>query len=222
MEPSADKKLELLHDHYKDTFSLIREREKLRDTHFLIVVALFGVLFLEVQYPSNFQAIFSEFTTSGAKLDLRAIPFAAIMSVTWTLTLLFAMRYCQTSIHIGRQYAYLHQLEDKLSGLFGDEDVFRREGRAYKNNYPLFSSWAHFFYAWLLPLIVITAVTALLTLEWNAPDSLLPLYHKFYDFTTASAVMLSFILYRVLPQLRRYHARRKERGMVKQTVRNKT
>ena len=44
-------RLEVLHDHYKESFSYIRERERERDRLFLILIALFALLALEIQYP---------------------------------------------------------------------------------------------------------------------------------------------------------------------------
>jgi hypothetical protein len=207
----SEAKLTLLHEHYNQTFSLIREREKQRDNLFLVMVALFGVLFLAVQYPANFQALFSEVSTPGAKLDLRAIPFAAIMSVTWTIALLFSIRYCQVSIHIERQYRYLYTIEEKLSECFGGTELFQREGRAYKQDYLLFSKWVRFFYISLLPLIVIVAICALLFVEWSVSATLLPIYHQVYDTIVASAILVSFLLYRVAPQVSKYRARRHAR-----------
>ncbi len=37
----TEKHLEVLHDHYKETFSQIREREKLRDQLLLALIGLF-------------------------------------------------------------------------------------------------------------------------------------------------------------------------------------
>jgi hypothetical protein len=38
LNPNADKAFEVLHDHYKETFEIIRGREKTRDRLFLFVV----------------------------------------------------------------------------------------------------------------------------------------------------------------------------------------
>lgn len=206
-EQWSDARLELLHDHYKDTFSYIREREKQRDFLFLLVIALFGVLFLEVQYPANFQAIFSEIQAQGAKLDLRAIPLAAIMSVTWTIVLIFAIRYCQVSISIERQYDYLHKVEEKLGDIFGDSEIFCREGAAYLSKYPLFSTWTWIFYTALFPIIVVAAVIPLLYVEWSSPNY--PVYHRVYDTIIALAVIASFVLYRIAPYVQERIAKRK-------------
>jgi hypothetical protein len=204
MKQWNDARLALLHDHYKDTFSFIREREKQRDFLFLLIIALFGVLFLEAHYPANFQSIFSEINAMGAKFDIKAIPMAAIMSVTWTIVLTYAMRYCQVSINVERQYTYLHRLEDKMAFITGEDEVFCREGKTYLKDYPLFSNWAWLFYTMMFPAIIIVASIPLLYIEWSSLQY--PIFHKVYDTIIAVAIIISFALYRIVPQLQRWLA----------------
>lgn len=56
MEPntSAGQRLEILHDHYKETFALVRDRERSRDRLFLVVIGLCGLLALQIAYPVEF------------------------------------------------------------------------------------------------------------------------------------------------------------------------
>ena len=70
---------------------------------------------------------------------------AALLSATWVFALAVALRYCQGSITIERQYDYLQKLEDELSPEFGGT-LYRREGREYHDRYPAFSSLAWRFY----------------------------------------------------------------------------
>ena len=210
MERWTDARLELLHDHYKDSFSYIREGEKRRDSLFLFVIALLGILFLEVQYPNNFQTLFSEIEAQGAKFTLKSIPMAVIMSVTWTIVLTLAMRYCQTSINIERQYDYLHEIERKLMTIVGDKDIFIREGRSYLNNYPLFSTWALIYYTAVFPAIFITSITILIYIEWSIFQS--SFYYQLYDTIIAVAIAITFFLYRIAPQIRLWWETRRNRG----------
>ncbi len=43
--------LDVLHNHYTESFAYIREWEKQRDRLFLVLIGLFALLFFEVQYP---------------------------------------------------------------------------------------------------------------------------------------------------------------------------
>jgi len=192
-----DSRLEILHDHYKESFSHIRERERQRDRLFLVLIVVLGLLFLEVRYPESFRLIFSEISASGAKLNLSALPVPAVISSTWTFYLAIIIHYCQVSIHVERQYPYLHRLEEKISALLEDPEVYCREGKAYLDNYPAFSTWAWIFYIGMFPVIVIVATGLLVYTEVCKLE--LPLYHKWYDGIVALAVVFSVGLYRIWP-----------------------
>src|SRR5918997_6213262 len=132
-------RLEVLHDHYKESFSYIREREKERDRLFLILIALFALLALEIQYPVNFKGAMGTLKFLGIELNVDALPLPAFLTATWVTVLVITLRYCQASTTVDRQYKYLHMLEGKISAELEDDDLYRREGRAYKSEYPLFS-----------------------------------------------------------------------------------
>ena len=77
-------KLEVLHDHYKESFLHIREREKQRDRLFLFVIALIGVLFLEIQYSDVFSNVLGNIKLEFVELDISIMPISIFLSVTWT------------------------------------------------------------------------------------------------------------------------------------------
>jgi len=196
-----NKSLDVLHDHYKESFSYIREREKNRDRNFIIVIVIIGILFLQIQYPVNFQGALGKLSVQKMEIHLDALPLAAILSITWTLLLVFTLRYCQSTINIERQCKYLHKLEEKISTILGDDEIYCREGKAYLNNYPLFSNWVWFFYTILFPIIVIAAISTLMSFELGTLQY--PTYHKVYDVTLSAGVAVSFILYRFVPLFRK-------------------
>ncbi len=142
MAEQPEQRLDVLHDHYKESFSYVRERERQRDRLFLVLIGLFALLFFEAHYPRGFGGALGPVHVSGAEVDLGALPLPALLSASWVLTLAIALRYCQVSINVERQYSYLHRLEEKVSQELGDEEAYRREGRAYAKDYPLFSDWA--------------------------------------------------------------------------------
>lgn len=189
--------LNILHDHYKESFSQIREREKQRDLLFLVLIALLGSLFLEVQYPADLQRIFNEISTSSTKKSLNALnalPVSIITSATWTVFLVIMLRYCQNSITVDRQYKYLHKLEDTISSLLGDDSIYTREGKAYLKDYPSFSNCVWIFYTGIFPLIVIGLQAYLIYLEFGSQLSVE--YNACYDSIMAVGVFISLILYR--------------------------
>lgn len=62
-------------------------------------------------------------------------------------------------IQIERQYDYIHHLEELLNSKYAGSRAFTREGKAYLNEYPMFSSWVWFLYTAAFPLIVLLCIT---------------------------------------------------------------
>jgi hypothetical protein len=194
---SDSPRLEVLHDHYKESFLYIRERERERDRLFLILIALFALLALEIQYPINFKGAVGTLSFLGIELNVDALPLPAFLTATWVTVLVLTLRYCQASTNVERQYRYLHTLEDKISAELGDDELYRREGRAYKSEYPLFSWWAWRFYVIVLPVVAIIATGVLIYQEWVGLEY--PLLGKIFDLISACGVAVSFALYRIVP-----------------------
>lgn len=191
----TDIKLNILHDHYKESFLYIRDREKQRDRLFLFIIALIGILFLEIQYAEIFPNIFKSINLESFNLNLSTIPIFVFLSITWTYLFVLILKYCQIAIGIEKQYEYLHILEKKISNIFNDKEIYSREGRAYLKNYPIFSEFAWIFYVLIFPIIAILSTALLLYFEWNMENTVC--YHLIYDSLLVLGVAFSFILYRI-------------------------
>src|SRR2546428_9720906 len=98
-----DKQLEILNDHYKETFARLRAAEALRDRLFLWMIGLFALLILEIGYPAAVGGALKKLSIAGGELDLQALPLPALLNATWVLTLTIGLRYCQTSVLGNRQ-----------------------------------------------------------------------------------------------------------------------
>lgn len=190
-------KLEILHDHYKESFLHIREREKQRDRLFIFVIALIGALFFEIQYSDIFSTILGNVKLEFIELNISVMPISVFLSVTWTYLFVVILKYCQSAIFVERQYDYLHCLEDKISKLFDDQSIYCREGKAYLNKYPLFSDLVWIFYTLLFPVIIILSVGLIICLEGYKIEA--PLYHLIYDSILMIGIVMSFVLYRFYP-----------------------
>ena len=191
-----NKKLEILHDHYKESFAYIRERERQRDNQFLILIVLFGLLFLEIQYPNNIQGLLKTIKTPITEFNFGILPISILSSVTWSLLFLYVLRNSQLSITIERQYEYLHKLEDIIGEII-DSSIYNREGRAYLANYPLFSNVVWIFYILAFPILSILLILTLLLKEYYHE---IVKYHYIYDGVMGGAIVIVFVLYRG-PQL---------------------
>mgnify|MGYP001563594331 CR=1 FL=1 len=199
-----NKKLEVLHDHYKESFLYIREREKQRDRLFMFVIALIGLLWVEIQYSYIFPGVLRNIKLEFVELNVSIMPISVFLDITWTYLFVVVLKYCQVSINIEGQYNYLHNLEEKISNFFQDEKIYCREGKAYLDNYPLFSNLVWMFYVFFFPQIVIISTILIIYFEW----SWIPLiheiakYHLIYDSVLALGITLSFFFYRLLPMIK--------------------
>lgn len=192
-------RLELLHDHYKESFALIREKEQQRDRLLLIIIGLYAVIILAVGYPAEFGGSVGTLTIFGTEVKTEAIPTAALLSALWVFTAVIVLRYCQLCVSVERSYPYVHDLENVISGGLGDGISFCREGKAYLDNYPPLLNLAWRAYGYVVPLIVGGATVALVCVEWNR--RLTPLAHKWLDTAMGAGIILVLISYRVFPTL---------------------
>jgi hypothetical protein len=188
-----------LYDHYKDSFSQIRQRETQRDRQFLLVIALFALLAVAISYSKALMGALGSVAIFGVSVDISEVPVPALLTLAWVYTLAMSLRYCQNSINVERQYEYLHLLEDRLGKAAGDDAVFQREGRAYLANYPVFSEWAWILYVFVLPALCVIASVLLVTYEWYVVDS--STWFKLADSLLAVGVTLNFFFYRGLSLL---------------------
>jgi hypothetical protein len=197
--PRSDAQLEILHDHYKDTFARIRQAEISRDRLFLAIIGIFTLLIIEIGYPATVVSTLGTLKVVGGAVNLKALPLAALLNATWVLALTVGLRYCQTSVLVNRQYPYLHLLEETLSPAVGGGNLYQREGKVYLESYPLLLNVAWIAYGFLFPIVVMLAVVGLVVAEFtNLPY---PVYQTVFDALIAGAIIFVFFVYRVHPSL---------------------
>ena len=74
-------------------------------------------------------------------------------SVLWFLLLGTSIRYFQTVVQLSRQYDYIHGLEELMADEFR-APAFTREGKSYRDDYPIFSAWASLLYRYAFPVLL--------------------------------------------------------------------
>lgn len=195
----SDKQLDILHDHYKETFTRLVKAEALRDRLFLQVIGIFALLILEIGYPTALGDTLGKFSIAGGEFNLKSLPFPALLNATWFLALTFGLRYCQTSVFVTRQYPYLHYLEDTISVAVGGGDLYRREGAVYLREYPQLLNVAWFAYCILFPFVAILSTFWLIL--WEITQVPYSFYHKLFDLSVAVAFVSFFFIYRIQPTL---------------------
>lgn len=150
-------KLEVLHDHYKETFAQIQGYCATRDRLFTGVVVMVTVMLFELYAPQQAADSISQFISEMLGLS-SGIDVSFLGSVIWFGLLGLVVRYLQTTVHIERQYEYIHKLEACISPYYGDE-VFTREGRSYLRSYRRFSAWAGLLYTRVFPFLLLIVVS---------------------------------------------------------------
>lgn len=191
--------LEVLHDHYKETFGRIRDAEASRDRLFLALIATFGLLIVEVGYPAAVGTSLATLSILGGELNLSALPLGALLDASWVLTLTIGLRYCQTTVLINRQYPYLDLLEQNISVAVGGGSLYRREGKIYLEEYPFLLDVAWVTYGFVFPVIIMTAAITLAV--WEFRKTPFSVYHRGFDLVLAVALIFVFFAYRVYPSL---------------------
>ncbi len=148
MEPE---KLALLHEHYRDTYTVMQNQRAARDRYFYFVIGLLAIALFDLATPDGFANVIGDALKAQLQLSA-ALDLGYVRSLLLFLLLGLTVRYCQMALGVERQYTYIHELEALLAAQV--PGAFRREGEAYLTKYPLFLTWAHYLYTLVIPLLL--------------------------------------------------------------------
>lgn len=168
MDISSEKKLEILYDHYKESFSYIKNYEKQRERllAFLIVVIFFQ--FLQIYFLDQSTGAFNAFIEKQINFSF-AFNNNFFSALLWFILFTVSLRYFQVNILIDRQYTYVHNLEDNICKKTCDENFIIRERlgykRGYKDHHPIFTNWVRIVYTWIFPIILVIVSFVKISLE---------------------------------------------------------
>lgn len=169
MAISEEKKLEILYDHYKDSFSYLYGYLKQREKLFLFVLIVVFLQFLQISFSEQYLLAFNSFVEQKINFNF-SVGKGFLNNLLWFLLFSISLRYFQTNVLINRQYDYLHNLEEKICIKIEEEKYISREGNEYLENYPLFSNWTHFVYTWIFPILLILVSLAKIILEISGEE----------------------------------------------------
>ncbi len=179
--------IDLLYDHYKDSFSQIKDAEKKREYLFLFSLCFSVIVALQIGEPNLVLNISQEFVKTklgeGAKINLNTI-FSGIQFVwLWVL-----MMYYQKNVSIERQYDYLHTIEEQLSK--SSSLIIQREGKSYLNKYPWFLWIVYRVYTVVFPLSIISVAL----MKWRHELYILDQNNKGYFIFDSVALFLTALI----------------------------
>ena len=146
MSDTPDIKLiEVLSQHYSETFELLHKIVARRDRLFLYILLVIFVLLLYMSSPSVMSewvnTFFNNQVNGAANPNMLPLIDVSVIGVVLLLGLLsLSHTYFQTVLHVERQYDYVYQLEQELSSHFAGR-AFIREGDHYKKYRYRFSRW---------------------------------------------------------------------------------
>ena len=159
-------RINLLNDHYKDTFHLLKRAENSRNRVFFYLFIAAILLYIQIVEPDNVTGTITTALSAWLGIKLLFSP-SVIQTGFWFILFGIALRYFQINSHIERQYTYLHQIEDQLNILYPNTGVFTREGKFYLKKYPYFLNWTWFVYTIFFPVFLIFLVSVKIYIEWK-------------------------------------------------------
>jgi hypothetical protein len=184
--------LEIVYDHYKDTFTLIKDSEKERNKIFIILCLLITGLYLLAIEPNSLFQVVKDLVKEYGKTSIN-FSISIVQSLLWIVVLFYSMRYFQVNSYIERQYNYLHIIEEEINAKI--QFTFSREGKSYMDKYPMVLNLIYYIYTWVFPVIYIGIVLYKIILEWVSRYNMRVVL---FDTLMAGCIILASCLYILL------------------------
>lgn len=146
--------IEILYDHYKETYDLSKEAQARRNKNFVILCVLEALSFLILIKPEKAFEIIANGINSELDLTL-SLGNSIIQTLIWILIAYVSIRYVQDMMYVERQYSYMDKLEKQISASIEYHNLFSREGDNYKNSYPMVLNFIDLFYKMLMPILFV-------------------------------------------------------------------
>ena len=143
-------KTELLYDHYKETYMIIKDSLIQRNRFFVMLFAIMAFQFLFAVSTESIATLVITIIQNFYDIDISG-QMVIVQCLLWLVLLYFTMRYYQVTVYIERQYNYIHSLEGDIELLINS--TFNREGGDYSNNYPKMNDMIDILYKWFFPII---------------------------------------------------------------------
>ena len=160
--------LDVLYDHYKETFNLSKEAQSRRNKSFLVLCILEAFSFLVLIRPEKaFELILDGI---NAELDMTLqVSNTIVQTMLWLLITYVMIRYIQDMLYVERQYIYLDKLEKEISSIM-QINIFEREGGHYQQNYSMISNIIDLFYKMFMPVFFVIINIVRIHKEWVLAD----------------------------------------------------
>lgn len=182
--------LQILAEHYKDSYEILQTKIKLRDRSFFFVLCVLSVMVFQLYTPQEALNLITQFISNRLNTNTQ-INLIFIESIIWFILLATTIKYFQSVVFIERQYNYLHNLEESISNEFPGK-AFTREGLSYLKNYPMFLWWTSFLYTIFFPIILMLVTVSKVIWDWKTKSNSVPLW---FNIITFLFILISNVLY---------------------------
>ncbi len=157
--------LTILADHYRDTFDLISKWHRTRELMFFATLAL-GVAMLLNSLGGGFIAT-SLIAYAHKQFDITFSQDVRVLgSLLWFLWFGATLKYYQAQLRLENLYDYISIVEGRIQATAGAQ-LIDREGGHYRKGYPGFSTFSHYIYTGLIPVVLAIIPVTLVIGEWR-------------------------------------------------------
>lgn len=155
--------IEVLYDHYKDTFEqqkrYLAKRDHLTVLLLILAILLIGLIFDPNYISSKLNAVIKA-QVDNLVFDFEFINTGLIIAFFW-----FSLQYYMVVLQIERMYKYLDQCEAYLCAGYTGFKI-NREGAYYLKSYPWMKTLADRFFVLGIPIGFITLSVCKIVNEW--------------------------------------------------------
>ncbi len=181
------KGIEVLYDHYKDTFEqqkgYLVKRDHLTVLLMILAILLIGLIF-DPNYISDKLNAVLKAKIDNLTFDLNFINTGFIIAFFW-----FSLQYYMVVLQIEKMYKYLNQCEESLCLGYAEFKI-NREGAYYLKSYPWMKIMADKFFVIGIPFGFIVLSVCKLINEYSWTSCL-----RFVDFVFLALTLINSLLY---------------------------
>ena len=187
-----EKKVDILYDHYKDTFENQKVYLQKRNYYTLICLGLIATLSFQMSSPDQAVDISNELIKKS--IGNINVDFSYINNILNFALLWVVIMYYQINFLIEKTYKYIHEIEEKLTNEMNPFEI-TREGKTYLNHYPWLSEVVHKIYSIGFPVIIIIVSVVKWVIEKNQYTEPIKNGHFWFDTLFLFGILLTSLLY---------------------------
>jgi hypothetical protein len=185
--------IDLLYDHYKDTYEQIKSFIAKRDENFIVALLFLAGSIFTTFNPAYVQNLSNSIGKVKFGIDLN-LAFYMLNSILLFISLWFIQKYYQSVTHIENLYAYIHNVENQLCALISSFQI-TREGKSYLEYFPHLKTAIQIMYTWVFPIsvVVICAIKG----YWEVANrkATIPRLALFFDISCIAAIIAVTLLH---------------------------